>query len=454
MATHSVKHEAAGYPLPVPWMGVTDFHRSHKDKTVESLKKPYWQGAWQLHDDDHIAIFHTDVDRVALSLFGVEDVGAADKVRRETCGLWGEEPAPATTGHGIDETTWNIAITSQRVPTHAKVAMFTTNYPEKEHWTWQRMNPGFTSSYGLNPNDASRMWFRIPKGDNPYVSQQDRDEWAHALRDRPDLVARLIEGRPGAVQQGKAVAVTFIDGKPMGFNETRHIAGERLRPIEGEPLRIGQDGGHCPATIIGQPYRGEIRILASLVPPQHAGMKQQYEYNVLPWLREYAPWALRESNMILGIYDQSLPDDESDSERNPLDVCQEMLGGRWQPGPKDWDKRKEILFNALTKPAVGSSFEAALKIDPTDGLPLIEALGGAWYYPTDRNGNLTNDKPKKPNHPHEDIGDAFIYFLYGVLPEIGREKPTPLTVVSTHFDARVIQRGPLRVTQNYDPRHV
>jgi len=430
-------------------MGFTDFHRSHKDKTVESLRKPFWQGAWTLHDDDHLAVFHTDVDRVVLSLFGVEDIGAADKVRRETCGLWCEEPAPATTGHGVDETTWNIAITSQRIATHAKVAMFTTNYPEKTHWTWQRMKPGFTASFGKNPDDDSRMWFRVPKGDNPYVTVKDREEWAHALRDRPDLIARLVEGRPGAVQQGKAVAVMYVDGRPMGFNESQHIGKGRIRAVKGEQIQIGQDGGHCPVTTIGQEYRGEIRVLASLVPPDHSGMKQQYEYNVLPWFRANAPWAIRGDQTIHGVYDSSLPDDESDSDRNPLDICQEALGGSWDQAPVDWETRKETLFAGLNRSLPGSSFEAATRIDPVDGQVLIDALGGGWYYPTDRNGKLTSDRPKKPNHPDEDIGDSFIYFLCACLP-LSRKQIVRAVRAETKFDVFSDNYGELEAETRFE----
>jgi hypothetical protein len=42
---------------------------------------------------------------------------------------------------------------------------------------------------------------------------------------------------------------------------------------------------------------------------------------------------------------------------------------------------------------------------------LIRALSGRWHYPTSHQGGVRSDKPKKPNHPFEDLGDALIYLL-------------------------------------------
>lgn len=432
MIHHSVEHEKHGYKLPVPWMGVTDFHRSHKEKTKPSLEKDFWQGAWRLHDDDRVAIYRDDKERVKLSLFGIEDQGAVDRVRKETCGYWVEEPAPATTGPGVDETTWNTGITSQRIQTHAKIAMFSTNYPDEDHWCWTRMNPHPSKKWGFNPADETRMYFRVPKGDNEYVSDADRREWAHALRDRPDLVARLIEGKPGSVQLGKSVAVYYIDGKPAGFNESKHVSTDRVRPIKNQPIYIGLDFGHTPAAIIGQFYRGQILVLAAL-PCEFGGIRQHLESSVIPWLRENAPWAVNDMHMIPGAYDPAgNTEEQADTDQSPIAVINEMLPGFWEEGPISWEGRKGPLFTAFNR-AIGG--EAALRIDPVDALPLIKALNGRWYYKTDRNGKVIADKPYKDNHPWSDLGDAFCYML-------GRMGPSTVRT----YKAPIIQPG------SYDPR--
>lgn len=68
-----------------------------------------------------------------------------------------------------------------------------------------------------------------------------------------------------------------------------------------------------------------------------------------------------------------------------------------------------------------------LEVDPIDASGLVKALNGGWYYPTGSDGRVSRDKPKKPNHPHEDHGDALCYLLSGMAPlkiEVKRDPRT------------------------------
>jgi hypothetical protein len=116
---HAVAHKAAGYPLPVPWMGAADTHRSHELKTCRTLTSPAWGGDWKLYDSNRVAVCRQDsTDFVHLDLFGVEEREATIRLRMETCGVWFGEPAPASvlvTSAGIDDTAWSVALTSQRI---------------------------------------------------------------------------------------------------------------------------------------------------------------------------------------------------------------------------------------------------------------------------------------------------------------------------------------------------
>lgn len=409
---HAKLHEDAGYKLPVPWICATDTFNNHKEKTIPSLLQDMWQGGWRVEDGGHRVIFKSNKDAVVLSLFGIEDNTALDRARKETACSWFEEVAATTEGAGLPEEAIDISITSQRLPTHAAVTMLTSNYPDDDHYLWKRYKP-IIGKYGLqiHPDDPRRLTFQIPKGDNPYITDVQRRRWAERLKDRPDLMDRLLEGKPSIIHKGQAVAVAFINNQPIGFNEPRHVSPGRLAIARNVPLVLGQDGGHTPATVGLQVVGGIVRVHFSFCITR-GGMRQQYQQNVIPWIRKFAPWAFDDPNeFILGCYDPSLPDDESDTERvdkNPIDVIKNEVGGLWEPGPVDWEARKNAMFAAFNR-AVGG--DVGLQIDPMHCEGLIRALRGQWYYATDRFGSVQNDKPKSPNHPHEDYGQSFCYAL-------------------------------------------
>lgn len=459
MAAHAKIHEERGYKLPVPWVGITDTFNSHREKTHDSLKKPFWEGAWQVYEGGHRAVFKTNKAAVVLSLFGIENRAALDRARRETACTWGEEIAPTTEGQGVPEDAIDMSITSQRVPTHAPVLMLTSNYPEETYWLWQRFRPR-VGKMGLNPHptDSRRICYQIPKGDNKYITEAQRQQWYDRLKDRPELVARLLDGRPAVIHRGKAVAVAHMQQpggapQPIGFNEAKHVAAEHRKPVPGYPIFLGQDGGHTPATTIGQEINGVVRVYASLC-IERGGMRQQMQYNVKPWLRRYAPWCLKNDDLLLVGYDPSMPDDESDTERadkNPAEVGKTEIGGTWEPGPVDWESRKGTLYGIFNR-AVGG--EPALQIDPGDDtLALRQALNGQWYYKTDRFGQVTDEKPAQHNHPWEDYGQSLCYMLCRMLPEldIQRRQEKPI-VVESGFDPRVDRGQPMQMVYDIDPR--
>lgn len=422
---HAVRHQQEGFDLPTRWMGVTDTFESHKQKTIPSLEEAHWEGRWKCYDGDHLAVYSVDREElVHLSLFGIEDKGATDRVRRAAHGMWFEEAAPTSVmvqSGGVSPLAWGTGLTSLRLESYSNPAILTENYPDEDHWTWQHWQPG-DGVVSFHPEFPRRMAIRIPPGER--ASEDQRRKWRTALRDRPDILRRLLSGQPGVVQLGPQVAV--------GFDRSLHVGKERILPIKGEPLVIGQDFGHTPTAVIGQPWRGFIRVYASLT-IERGGVKQLLEQSVLPWVRTRAPWALS-NNMIVGRYDPASADEETDIERNPVDLLEKNLPGYWEAGPTSWEARKNLLlpvFNQHAAPGV-----PALVLDPVDAGGLAKALDGRWYYPQTAAGELRSDQPKKPNHPWEDHGDGFCYFLDGCT------------------EAAQMPRGPIKVETAFDPRVV
>lgn len=410
MTQHAIKHKQAGYPLPVHWMGVADTFTSHKLKTIRSMEHPMWKGGWQFEDGDHVAVFRIEGQPlVRMDLFGIEDQGAMDRVRMETTGVWFEEPAPAAVlvqSSGISLDAWLLARTSQRIPSHFKPALLTCNYPDEDHWTWDR--------FVANQAPGSR-YFRIPPGER--ASAEDRAEWTRALGGRPDLVRRLLEGQPGVVLLGDQVA--------KGFMREMHTTQDQLNLIPGEPLIVGADFWHTPTCIIGQQVwrKGfsQLIVKAGLY-MQGVAMKQLMEDMVMPWCARFAPWALRDPNQmwLCGHDPTGETPDQSDIESTALKAMRDELGGgQYEKGPTRWEPRREALVRTFSR-AHGVLIE-----QNQFTADLIRALDGRWYCAKSHQGELRSDKPKKPNHPWEDLGDAFIYFLIraGIVAQIAESKP-------------------------------
>lgn len=90
----------------------------------------------------------------------------------------------------------------------------------------------------------------LPKG---YYAQQimgmGRDK--HKVR-------RMVDNEFGPVRHGQPVYTEYED--------SLHVAKEKLRPIKDVPLRIAADAGLTPAAVISQrDHRGQIRILGEVV---------------------------------------------------------------------------------------------------------------------------------------------------------------------------------------------
>ena len=198
--------------------------------------------------------------------------------------------------------------------------------------------------------------------------------------------------------------------------------------MKNEPLGFGLDFGLTPTVVVGQPVKGKRRIYAAFT-AQHAGIKQLIENEVLPWLNRFAPWTLRQTNMIYGCYDISgQTSEQSDIERDPISIVETLLPGLWYPGPVRWEPRLHTIISAMNHHVRPG--EPSLEIDPVDGAGLIKALSGRWHYATDRLGQVRRDVPKKPNHPWEDYGDACIYWLWSLTSET---QPPATIKVETQF---------------------
>jgi hypothetical protein len=279
------------------------------------------------------------------------------------------------------------------------------NYPDEDHWTWQR--------WYVTRHPGSVL-FRIPKGENPHISDKQRAEWAEAIKD-PVMRQRLLEGKPG----------TIIPGRPVadGFNEDLHVSRVPLKPVPNGKLVIGQDGGLMPASVIAQRRGGRIEYLAALA-SERAGIRQHFRYTLIPWLGEHAPWVLERPELVRVRYDESMnTDSQADLETNPLRVMQDLLPGDYLPGQNNpWSWRRDPLLAALSAMDAGVPLVA---VDPVHAKLLVKAWRGMWHYAVAYDGTVRKEEPKKPNAPWADVGDASAYATADIAPLAIVETPKP-----------------------------
>jgi hypothetical protein len=396
MITHAKKHQEAGYALPTKWLGAADTFQSHVSKTHDSLMAPGWRGVWQLKSDGHVAVCSLDgVELVHLRLFGVEDQSGMDRLRAECHGLWFEEPAPSSVlvqSSGLSESAWALGLTSQRLESHCHPAIMTLNYPDAKHWTWKR--------FVVNRHPGT-MYFRIPPGE--LASAEARAEWSRALGNRPDMMRRLLDGKPGAIMLGPQVA--------KGFNEDAHVVA-RVDPQPGVKVWIGHDA-QWPASVIGQRVGRHIHVLASLF-TENGGTQEHVQYDLKPWLSEHTPWALEDREMLEVTYDPSMDKaDPSTSTQNAFHEMRRLLMGRYRAGPMHWPPRLNAVLGLMNESVGGVP---RLRMDIVQAESAIEALTGGWHYAVGPDGQTLRSGESMPvkNHPHSDLGDAFCYLVCGM----------------------------------------
>jgi hypothetical protein len=367
-------------------------------KTGASLQQPLWGGLWTLRDDKKEAVLTLAGVELVHGLFvGTGDEVSAERLRAESHVLAAEElVASLAEFGGIEERKYELGLTSMRLPTRRHVALSTTNPGDEECWPFKRFLEG-----GGRPGCVR---CQIPASDR--LSPDEVTALRAAFRESPDLEKRLALGEWAALTVGEAVAV--------GFRSELHVAPRPLVPIPHVPLVMGHDAGLTPVTVIGQEVNGEIRVLAALA-SERAGTRQHVESLVLSWLAVHAPWAMRNSSMIISYYDPAMETpDQSNLDSSPLNVLREVLGGITYPGAVSWPGRRDPLLSLLARlnPMTG---RARLQLDAEGCRLLISALNGRWHYRT-INGAVSRDLPVK-DHPASDLGDALCYFVGGVAPE-------------------------------------
>lgn len=121
---------------------------------------------------------------------------------------------------------------------------------------------------------------------------------------------------------------------------------------------------------------------------------------------------------------------QHDIRENPAKTIRKLLGGHVRPGAVSWPARRDPMLAIFNK-MVGTTGKAALQLDPVGCASLIQALSHRWYYRVNpATGAITRDLPMKPNPPWADLGDAFCYWVGGIL---GMRDPADRAALDAYY---------------------
>jgi hypothetical protein len=401
----------AGEPGPLRVLWLHDSLVNAAVKTGRSLEQAHWGGLWSLRDDRRVAVLTVGgVEMVLADFVGTRDETAQERLRAECHVVAVEEVVPSLDeSGGVEERKYELALTSARLPSRRRVAMLTTNPGDVDTWPFKRWIEG--------GGRAGCVRIPIPASDR--LTPAEVRALRTTFRDSPDLEKRLALGEWSALKLGEVVA--------EGYDAVLHVAPDPLILSPNHQLAIGWDGGHTPSAVIGQLINNQVRIYAALN-DMKAGVLQLIEEQVAPWLVQHAPWARHGGGGLTHVLDPSMATaSQSDIRESAETVIRDTLRGRIVKGPVAWPPRREAVLRVLAPRTEGGV--VPLAISPARETELLRsAFASRWYYVRTPDGRVDRSRPKKPNSPFADVGDAAAYVLGWLRPGTDQEydpKPKP-----------------------------
>lgn len=352
---------------------------------------------------------------IDIDLFGIDDLGSLTKLQGgEYSVIWLEEPAPMweRANAGLSREVFTAALSRVARQRGAKPRLqITMNPADEEHWTYDLAikNPI------MRPPEMPDIWtevFRIPYGENQFLTDIQRQTAKAAFKNDPALWRRYIGGEFAFAIFGEAVTPEY--------NEDMHRAKEILAPWDtAKGLRFW-DAGFNPTCVIGQihPVSGRLIIYDTLV-GENIGMLQLIRGEAKPLIsmkyRKITNWIDTGDPALL-------TRDQSNTEMSPAQVINAELNATYFPGATDWETRKQAIKYVLTS--------MPMLLLSKNEEKLHQALRGGWHYAKTNSGEILKDAPLKNiwSHPADALSQGLPVILGSAIrkPKITRrvQKPT------------------------------
>jgi hypothetical protein len=278
------------------------------------------------------------------------------------------------------------------------------NAPDTDSWIYdlfvENLPPGwafFRQPSGLSPQAENRA--NLVPG---YYANQcaGKDEW---------YVRRMVRNEFGYSREGKPVYGQY--------NDALHVAGDRLTPVRGLPLKLGADAGRTPALVVTQTMPdGQRRYLDELVCHDMGAESFAREINRLLARDEYRDME------IAAWCDPSAHFKGDHDELTWSQIIGVKTKIRWRPAPggNGMEARLEAMRHNLTRLIDG---KPGLLLSPTCKVLRKGFNSGYRYRRMHVSGERYADEPEKNQFSHVHDAAQYVELGDGALDQVmGRDR--------------------------------
>jgi hypothetical protein len=394
---------------------IRDTHENIKTSTAVSIREIL--GPWAHFKDNFKKLIIKTKPSVEVDLFGIDDPASLSKLQGPQYGLiWLEEPAPihekSNAGLPYEAFTMALARCGRQQGSRPRLQI-TQNPGDDEHWTSNLMEDPEELQFPMPDGSIvviTKRTFNILRGENKYLTPQQRAMNMAAFKNDPGKWARYVEGKRADVQMGKAVI--------NGYGPDVHFS-QKILPVYPNLTGFrGWDGYQHPSCIIAQYTPTGQFVIHDVLYKEGIGTEDLIEEMLFPLLAmpKYDGKIPYEHWRDIGDPSMRTPD-QSSIKRSAAKVIQSVLNTRFEPGPTRWPNRIEPVNHALKRFLDGGRPSIILSASAS---MLHKALKGGWRYKTNNSGNIVGRQDVKNEYSHP--GNAFAYLISRIMPHDIRQE--------------------------------
>jgi hypothetical protein len=373
---------------PIRCAVVRDTHENIKLSTARSIQDALPPELYRFKNDYKELTIFSD-PQIKVDLFGIDDPASLSKLQGpEYALIWLEEPAPMSdrANAGLSEEVFNAALVRcARQKDTVPRLQISMNPADEDHWTYKR----FFEEPDIDPDNPliTKAVFKIPYGENPYVTEVSRQAVKSAYKGDMAAYKRYVKGEFSPVYKGTRVTPKY--------DPEIHLSKTPLVPAQGLEGFRAWDGWHNPALLLGQITHAGRLVFIDTIRIKNSDIRTLIKTKAIPLLNSLRWKGKCKSWRDIGDFSMKTPD-QSNQQESAARVIEDAFGTFFEAGPSKWTHMKRGIDYVFENNILGKS---AFIINKAERI-LHKGLIGDWHYKTDNSGNIMKDTPEKNSSSH------------------------------------------------------